>query len=134
MLGNFLTIFNSSFGDIHLCAIFHAQDTKRYGFNSMRESLVNDLKVLETEEPKIPMFKHLIHGTVVRITGDNLGLYSLFVFVEWFEKNCFQSVFCVNDSSVVLRTLEMHTQLCQTIPTAPTLPHVYSEEGSCLLS
>lgn len=144
-LRNFPPIFNSSLINIHLGALFHAQDIKRYGFDLILEPLVNDLKVLETEGLKIPMFEHLIHGTIVQVTGDNLGLHGLFGFVESFsaryccrfcllEKHCFQTVFCEDDPEVVLRTVDMHKQHCQTIQTDPTLPHVYGVKRSCLLN
>ncbi|KAL3989131.1 hypothetical protein ACER0C_013449 [Sarotherodon galilaeus] len=144
-LRNFPPIFNSLLVNIHLCALFHAQDSKRYGFNSILEPLVNDLKVLETEGLKLPMFKHLVHGTVIQVTGDNLGLHSLFGFVESFaaryccrfcllEKDCFQSVFCEDDSGVVLRTLDMHKQHCESVQRDPTLPHVCGVKRTCLLN
>ena len=144
-LRNFPPIFNSSLINIHLGALFHAQDIKRYGFDLILEPLVNDLKVLETEGLKIPMFEHLIHGTIVQVTGDNLGLHGLFGFVESFsaryccrfcllEKHCFQTVFCEDDPEVILRTVDMHKQHCQTIQTDPTLPHVYGVKRSCLLN
>lgn len=44
------TIFQSPELAIHLCALFHNQDMRRYSFNSIL-ILVNDLKVLETEGP-----------------------------------------------------------------------------------
>nr|XP_024657554.1 uncharacterized protein LOC106676865 isoform X1 [Maylandia zebra] len=144
-LRNFPPIFNSLLVNIHLCALFHAQDSKRYGFNSILEPLVNDLKVLETEGLKLPMFKHLVHGTVIQVTGDNLGLHSLFGFVESFaaryccrfcllEKDCFQSVFCEDDSGVALRTLDMHKQHCESVQRDPTLPHVCGVKRTCLLN
>ncbi|KAJ8274815.1 hypothetical protein COCON_G00094400 [Conger conger] len=144
-LRNFPPIYNSSLINIHLCALFHAQDIKRYDFNLILEPLVNDLKVLETEGLKIPMFRHVIRGTIVQVTGDNLGLHGLFGFVESFgaryccrfcllEKARFQTVFCEDDPDVVLRTVEMHAQHCQTIQTDPTLPHIYGVKRSCLLN
>ncbi len=42
-LRNFPPIFNSSLDNIHLCALFHAQDIKRYGFNSIIETLINHM-------------------------------------------------------------------------------------------
>ncbi|XP_035994789.1 uncharacterized protein LOC118563679 [Fundulus heteroclitus] len=144
-LRNFPPIFNSSLTNIHLCALFHAQDIKRYGFNLILEPLVRDLKVLETEGFKVNMFKEKIHGTIVQVTGDNLGLHTLFGFVESFgaryccrfcllEKDCFQTVFCEDDPKVVLRTVEMHKQHCQTIQTDPTLPHIYGVKRICPLN
>ena len=144
-LRNFPPIFNSSLINIHLGALFHAQDIKRYSFNLILEPLINDLKVLETEGLQIPTFEHAIHGTVVQVTGDNLGLHGLFGFVESFgaryccrfcllEKHCFQTVFCEDDPEVVLRTVDAHAQHCQTVQTDPRLPHVYGVKRSCLLN
>lgn len=144
-LRNFPPIFNASLINIHLCALFHAQDIKRYSFNLILEPLINDLKVLETEGLQIPTFEHKIHGTVVQVTGDNLGLHGLFGFVESFgaryccrfcllEKHCFQTVFCEDDPEVVLRTVDAHAQHCQTVQTDPRLPHVYGVKHSCLLN
>lgn len=45
----FPLIFNSSLINVHLCALFHAQDIKCYGFNLILEPFVSGLKVLETE-------------------------------------------------------------------------------------
>lgn len=128
-----------------MVALFHAQDIKRYGFNSILEPFINDVKVLETEGLNIPMFKHVIYGTIVQVTGDNLGLHSLFGFVESFaaryccrfcllEKASFQTVFCEDNPEVVLRTVEMHAQHCHTVQTDPTCPHVYGVKRSCLLN
>ncbi|XP_041919960.1 uncharacterized protein LOC121684096 [Alosa sapidissima] len=144
-LRNFPPIFNSSLVNIHLCALFHAQDIKRYGFNSILEPLVHDMKILETEGLKMSMFKHMVCGTLVQVTGDNLGMHCLFGFVESFgahyccrfcllEKECFQSVFCEDDPKVVLRTVEMHEHHCQTIQTDSKLPHVYGVKRNCLLN
>lgn len=131
--------------NIHLCALFHAQDIKRYGLNVILEPLVNDLKVLEIEGLKIPTTEHAIRGTVVQVTGDNLGLHVLFGFVESFgarycchfcllERNFFQTVFCEDDPEVVLRTVDTHSQHCQTLQTDPRLPHVYGVKRVCLLN
>lgn len=105
--------------NIHLCALFHAQDIRHYGFNSILEPLVNDFKVLEIEGVKNPVTGSCIRGTIVQVTGDNLGLHGLFGFLESFgaryccrfcllEKDRFQSVFCEDNPEVVLRTSEMH--------------------------
>ncbi|XP_032433923.1 uncharacterized protein LOC116729460 isoform X1 [Xiphophorus hellerii] len=134
-LRNFSPIFNSSLLNIHLCALFHAQDIKRYSFNLILEPLVNDLKVLETEGLKIPTFEPVIYGTVVQVTGDNLGLHGLFGFVESFgaryccrfcllEKHSFQTIFSEDE----------HAQHCQTVQADPRLPHVYGVKRVCLLN
>nr|XP_055051346.1 uncharacterized protein LOC129437202 isoform X1 [Misgurnus anguillicaudatus] len=144
-LRNFPPIFNSSLVNIHLCALFHAQDIRRYGFNSILEPLVNDLKVLEIKGIQNPVSGHCIRGTIVQVTGDNLGLHGLFGFLESFgaryccrfcllEKDRFQSVFCEDNPEVVLRTTEMHSLHCETIQTDSSLPHIYGVKRVCLLN
>ncbi|KAL6491486.1 hypothetical protein MHYP_G00018310 [Metynnis hypsauchen] len=144
-LRNFNPIFNSSLINIHLCALFHSQDIKRYSFNLILEPLVNDLKLLETEGLQIPIFEHAIHGTVVQVTGDNLGLHGLFGFVESFsaryccrfcllEKHNFQTVFSEDDPEVILRTVDGHAEHCQSVQADPRLPHLYGVKRTCLLN
>ncbi|XP_038569888.1 uncharacterized protein LOC119899416 [Micropterus salmoides] len=144
-LRNFPPVFNSSLLNIHLCALFHAQDIRRYGFNSILEPLVNDFKVLEIEGVKNPVTGSCIRGTIVQVTGDNLGLHGLFGFLESFgaryccrfcllEKDRFQSVFCEDNPEFVLRTSEMHALHCETLQTNSTLPHVYAVKRTCLLN
>lgn len=144
-LRNFPPVFNSSLVNIHLCALFHTQDIKRYGFNSIIERLVNDLKVLEIEGVENPLTGNFVRGTIVQVTGDNLGLHSLFGFLESFgaryccrfcllEKDRFQSVFCEDNPEVVLRTTEMHALHCDTLQTDSTLPHVYGVKRVCVLN
>lgn len=71
--------------NIHLVALFHAQDIKTYGFDKVLEPLVQDISTLETNGIQIPLFDHTIYGTIVQVTGDNLGVHSLFGFVELFS-------------------------------------------------
>lgn len=144
-LRNFPPIFNSSLDNIHLCALFHAQDIKRYGFNSIIEPLVNDLKVLETEGVKNPVSGRCVRGTIVQVTGDNLSLHSLLGFLESFmaqyccrfcvlERDRFQFVFSEDNPEVVLRTTEMHALHCKRLQDDSTLPHVYGVKRVCLLN
>lgn len=120
-LRNFPPKFNSSLVNIHLCALFHTQDIKSYGFENILEPIINDLKVLETDGIHVPTFKGSVHGTVVQVTGDNLGLHGIFGFVESFsaryccrfcilEKTDFQTVFSEDEESVILRTRNMHAE------------------------
>jgi hypothetical protein len=45
-LRNFTPKLNYILVNIHLCRLFHTQDYKRYGFDSIPEPIVSDLKVL----------------------------------------------------------------------------------------
>lgn len=78
----------------------------------------------------------------MQVTGDNLGIHRLFGFVESLRaRNCchfcvierseFQTLFCEDDPSVILRTKDMLTEHCNTIQTNPQLPHVYGVNHSC---
>jgi hypothetical protein len=84
-LRNFTPNFNSILVNIHLCALFHTQDLKTYGFDSILEPIVSDLKVLETEGIDVPFFSDHIHGSIVHVTGDNLGIHCLFGSEESFS-------------------------------------------------
>lgn len=55
-LRNFPPKLNSSLINIHLVALLHAQDIKSYGFDTILEPIVNDLKVLETDGVKVSLF------------------------------------------------------------------------------
>lgn len=85
-LRNFLPRLNSSLITIHLVALFHAQDTITI---TILEPIVNDLKVLETDGVKVPLFKNALYRSIVQVIGDNLGIHKLFGFVESFSAwNC----------------------------------------------
>ena len=77
--------YNSSLLNIHLAALFHAQDIKTYGFEKILAPLVQDVSALETNGIQIPLFDHTVYGTIIQVNGDNLGIHSLFGFVESFS-------------------------------------------------
>lgn len=142
-LRNFPPQFNSVLSNIHLCALFHSQDIKTYGFDKILEPLISDLKVLESDGIIIPTFPNPIHGTVVQVVGDNLAIHGLFGLVESFsarnccrfcvtEKSEFQTIFSEDD--MVLRTKDMYSEQCQTIQSNPQLPHYYGVKRPCSLN
>lgn len=115
------------------------------GFDAILVPIINDLKVLENDGIKVPAFISPVHGSIVQVTGDNLGIHGLFGFVESFsaryccrfcitEKNEFQSVFCEDDQGMILRTEDMLAEHCHAVQTNPQLPHVYGVKRSCLLN
>ena len=108
---NFPPKFNSSLTNIHLCALFHSQDIKTYGFDAILRPLVNDLKVLETQGIEVKDVAGHVRGSIVQVVGDNLGLNSILGFVESFSstyccrlcllpKYAFQTVFYLCGISV----------------------------------
>lgn len=144
-LRNFSPKWNSFLANIHLCALFHAQDLKRYGFSEILAPIVRDIKVLESDGIEIPLFGGYVGGSVVQVTGDNLGLHSLFGLVESFsaryccrfclaEKDDFQTEFSEDSPKIVLRTKDNHTAHCQEMSNNPLLPYVFGVKSSCLLN
>ncbi|XP_045065672.1 uncharacterized protein LOC123482381 [Coregonus clupeaformis] len=108
-LRNFSPKWNYFLANIHLCTLFHTQDVKRYGFSDIFAPIVRDIKVLESDGIEIPLYSGYVRGTVVQVTGDNLGLHSLFGLVESFsaryccrfclsEKEDFQTEFSEDSS------------------------------------
>ena len=98
--------------NIHLCALFHVQDLKRYSFSEILAPIVRDIKVLESDGIEIPLYSGRVRGSVVQVTGDNLGLHGLFGLVESFnaryccrlwlaEKDDFQTEFSEDFSKIV---------------------------------
>lgn len=142
---NFSPKWNSFLANIHLCALFHAQDLKRYGFSEILAPVVRDIKVLEKEGIEIPLYSAHVRGSVVQVTGDNLGLHSLFGLVESFsaryccrfclaEKDDFQTEFSEESSKIVLRTKHTHTAHCQEMAGSQSLPYVFGVKKACLLN
>lgn len=144
-LRNFSPKWNSFLANIHLCALFHAQDLKRYGFSEVLAPVVRDIKVLEKDGIEIPLYGGRVRGSVVQVTGDNLGIHSLFGLVESFsaryccrfclaEKDDFQTEFSEESSKIVLRTKDTHTAHCQEMADNPSLPYVFGVKRSSLLN
>lgn len=101
--------------------------------------------MLESDGIEIPLYNGYVRGTVVQVTGDNLGLHSLFGLVESFsaryccrfclaEKEDFQTEFSEDSSKVVLRTKDIHTAHCQEMACNPSLPYVFGVKMSCILN
>ncbi|KAL2078827.1 hypothetical protein ACEWY4_006697 [Coilia grayii] len=144
-LRNFPPKYNSCLTNIHLCMLFHAQDVKKYGFAAILEPLVSDIKILETKGIDIPELGGYINGSVVQVTGDNLGLHTLFGFVESFSaRNCcrfcltcredFQNVFSEDHPDMLLRSKELHSEHCQLIQANPEHGNVCGVKSECLLN
>lgn len=76
-LQNFSPKYNWSLHNVHLVSLFHAQDIKTYGFPKILEPLVQDIKILERDGIMVPLYDQPVYGTIVQVTGDNLGLHCL---------------------------------------------------------
>ncbi|XP_014904683.1 uncharacterized protein LOC106957746 isoform X2 [Poecilia latipinna] len=80
VLRNLPLKFNSVLMNIHLISLFHAQDLHKYGFDSILEPLMTDLKNLESQGLSLPFSDEPVYGTISQITGDNLGMHTILGF------------------------------------------------------
>lgn len=71
--------------NIHLIALFHAQDVKKYGFDPILEPLIRDIKILESGGIELPISTSRVYGTICQVIGDNLGMHSILGFTESFS-------------------------------------------------
>ena len=69
--------------NIHLIALCYTEDIKKYGFGKVLEPFVKDINTLSTEGIQLPDRRRK-KGTITQFSGDNLGVHSLFGFVESF--------------------------------------------------
>lgn len=72
-----------------LLAVYKADDAKTYGIDAVLESVVADIKDLESNgvEVNTHEFKGTLKVRVVQICGDNLGLNSILGYTESFSGN-----------------------------------------------
>ena len=124
VLRNLSPKINSSLMNIHLLALFHTADIKRYGFDAILEPIVRDLKVLETIGIDLPFSDEPVKGSIAQVTGDNLGLHTLFGYLESFnatyychycivDKETAQTIFSDDDANITLRNRTLHGQHCK---------------------
>ncbi|XP_007566221.1 uncharacterized protein LOC103147693 [Poecilia formosa] len=145
ILRNLPPKYNSVLMNIYVVALFHSQDLKMYGFDDILKPLVDDLKILEKQGIQVPFSDSPLFGSVVQVTGDNLGLHGLFGFVESFSATYFcrfcltskdesQSVFTEDEACMVFRTKEMHGEHCAVLQENPLLASIFGVKKTCLLN
>lgn len=59
--------------NIHLVALFHSEDLKKYSFEPILPPLIEDLKILESRGISVPFSDTMLQGSVIQVTGDNLA-------------------------------------------------------------
>ncbi|KAG7459332.1 hypothetical protein MATL_G00209530 [Megalops atlanticus] len=144
ILRNLPTKLNSVSMNIHLVALFHSEDLKKYGFDPILQPLVNDLKVLETQGIQVPFSDTPFRGSAIQVTGDNLAIHGLFGMVESFsatyccrfcltDKKSLQSVLNEDNPDLILRTKELYTEHCNAVAQNPTLVHSFGVKRTCPL-
>ena len=145
ILRNLPTKLNSVLMNIHLVALFHSEDLKKYGFGPILQPLVKDLKVLETQGIQVPFLDTPLKGSVIQVTGDNLAIHGLFGMVESFsatyccrfcltDKTSLQSVFSEDDSDMVFRTRHLYKEHCDAVAQNTALVHSFGVKRTCPLN
>lgn len=103
----------STINQMQLVLLCREQDFKYFGMNKVFEPLVKDLKVLE-EKGIVINDGSVVKGTLVAISGDNLGSHSIGGFLENFSRANNFCRYCEVDRDTFMR--EPH--LCGTTRTA----------------
>ena len=145
ILRNLPMKLNSVLMNIHLVALFHSEDLKKYGFDPILQPLVHDLKVLETQGIQVPFSDAPLKGSVIQVTGDNLAIHGLFGMVESFsatyccrfcltDKTRLQTVFSEDDPDLILRSKELYSEHCNAMAQNPTLVHSFGVKRTCPLN
>ena len=82
VLRNLPPKLNSALMNIHLVALFHTEDVKKYGFDPILQPLINDIKTLESHGIDLPFSTEKVHymsdnwGQLR--DAQNSGLYKVF--------------------------------------------------------
>lgn len=136
ILRNLSQKLNSVLMNIHLVALFHSEDLKKYGFEPILKPLIDDLKILETEGIQLPFSATPVKSSVIQVTGDSLALHALFAFVESFsatyccglcltDKSEYQSVFSEDHPGLTLRSKDLHVERVCVIQENPALKSTF---------
>jgi len=85
---NFPPVVNSSLHNIHLLALAHSEDLKRYTADAVMRTVVAELQVLHNDGLTVSVNGHSGHFRCMlsQVVGDNLGLHSLLGYVENFSR------------------------------------------------
>lgn len=130
VLRNLPPKFNSAVMNIHLVALFHTEDVKKYGFGPILHPLINDIKTLESHSLDFPFSSGNVCGTIGQITGDNLGMHNILGFTESFsgryvcrlcliEKDDAQNVYSEDDPKIILCGKELFEIHCSELQSDP---------------
>ena len=130
VLRNLPPKFNSAVMNIHLVALFHTEDVKKYDFDPILQPLINDIKTLESHGLDLPFSTEKVHGTICQITGDNLGMHAILGFTESFngryycrlcliEKGDAQNVYSEDHPKIILPGKELFEMHCNELQSDP---------------
>lgn len=145
VLRNLAPKFNSAVMNIHLVALFHVQDLKKYGFDPILEPLINDIKTLESHGIDLPVSSDRVYGTICQISGDNLGMHGILGFTESFngryfcrlcliEKADAQSIYSEDDPRIILRGRDLFEMHLNDLRSDPQASHVFGLKRNSTLN
>lgn len=82
--------FNSCFANIRLVAFAHATDVKTYGYNTLLRPIVGEMKELNRGTSNdVHGEIHIVKGTLVHFSADNLGRHQVFGYLQSFRARHF---------------------------------------------
>lgn len=97
VIKNFPPAVNSSLHNIHLLALTHAADLKKYGFSPVLDTIVKELTELEKVGVQIVVDnqEYTLRCFLCQIVGDNLGVHALFGYMQNFSKATYPCDLCM---------------------------------------
>uniref|UniRef100_H2Y2P4 C2H2-type domain-containing protein n=1 Tax=Ciona intestinalis TaxID=7719 RepID=H2Y2P4_CIOIN len=144
-IGNIGTKHCSSLSNIFAAILVTSSLLEVYGFSSILEPLIKDLKQLEREglALRVSENSHRVFGTLATVSADNLGAHDIAGF-----RKCFSSGricrFCMcmhnelktkkDEDSFVLRTSATHNMYVSYVQKDPSLTSAYGVARSCPLA
>ncbi|CAI5668325.1 unnamed protein product [Oreochromis niloticus] len=145
VLRNLPPKFNSALMNIHLVALFHTEDMKKYGFDPILQPLINDIKILECFGLDLPFSSEKVYGTICQITGDNLGMHTILGFTESFsarhfcrlclvDKDDAQNVYDEDDPKIILRGKDLFEMHCNELQSEPQKLSVFGLKHNSTLN
>ncbi|XP_063918286.1 uncharacterized protein LOC135133729 [Zophobas morio] len=124
MIKNLPAQLNSVLENIHLVALFYANDIKKFGMNSVLDIIVKDIKILEEQGVYDDVAKTFLKGTVVSLSHDNLGANQIFGMVESFSSTNYCRICIANKTDAQSRAIQdesllrsdfMYEQHCRSL-------------------
>ena len=136
LVGNLETKYWSSLSNIHLALLCKYKHIKKFGYKTILEPLIADVRVLETNGivVEIDSVEHHVFGSVVTLSGDNLTSHMLGGFNLSFSfgricRQCMVTKATISDvlseDDCVLRTAEGHAYHLKAVESDSTLSSVY---------
>ena len=79
VLGNIPIKYRARLKDMQLASLFPSELTDKYGYESLLQPLIEDMKILETRGIEITFEgrTHIFKGTIMMVVADNLASHAL---------------------------------------------------------